>query len=262
MGMTITEKILAARAGLDKVEPGQLINARVDVALGNDITAPIAIKEFKKAIELNPSHVSSHSFYADMLSKLRRSDEALYHGKKSEELDPENPFTLAIYAWVLLENGKCQEALYYAEKGLSINPHHPIIPLIDIYVCLGDYDKAFEVAKGRFYPVWNKYGVADLFEKVFRERGWIAYIEEVIRADEEVWEKDGYTFEWVLAGRYVAVGKYDKAMDIYETLYEEDNQNKNFPQISAKPTYDKMKGNPRYLALLEKLNLPSSDEEL
>ncbi len=47
--MTITEKILAAHAGLEKVEPGQLINARVDVALGNDITAPIAIKEFKKA---------------------------------------------------------------------------------------------------------------------------------------------------------------------------------------------------------------------
>src|SRR4030065_436933 len=49
MGMTITEKILAAHAGLDKVEPGQLINAKIDIALGNDITAPIAIKEFRKA---------------------------------------------------------------------------------------------------------------------------------------------------------------------------------------------------------------------
>ncbi len=44
---TITEKILAAHAGLESVEPGQLINARVDIALGNDITAPIAIKEFR-----------------------------------------------------------------------------------------------------------------------------------------------------------------------------------------------------------------------
>jgi 3-isopropylmalate/(R)-2-methylmalate dehydratase large subunit len=49
MGMTITEKILAAHAGLDEVKPGQLINAKVDIALGNDITAPIAIREFKKA---------------------------------------------------------------------------------------------------------------------------------------------------------------------------------------------------------------------
>ncbi|MGB9782808.1 MAG: 3-isopropylmalate dehydratase large subunit [Moorellaceae bacterium] len=48
MGMTVTEKILAAHAGVDKVEPGQLINARIDLALGNDITAPLAIREFRQ----------------------------------------------------------------------------------------------------------------------------------------------------------------------------------------------------------------------
>ena len=49
MGMTITEKILSRHADLKEVRPGMLINARVDIALGNDITAPIAIAEFKKA---------------------------------------------------------------------------------------------------------------------------------------------------------------------------------------------------------------------
>ena len=49
MPMTITEKILAKHAGLKEVMPGQLINAKVDISLGNDITAPIAIKEFKSA---------------------------------------------------------------------------------------------------------------------------------------------------------------------------------------------------------------------
>jgi 3-isopropylmalate/(R)-2-methylmalate dehydratase large subunit len=49
MGMTLTEKILAVHAGTDQVKPGDLINARVDIALGNDITAPIAIEEFKKS---------------------------------------------------------------------------------------------------------------------------------------------------------------------------------------------------------------------
>lgn len=46
MGMTITEKILAAHAGKDRVEPGELINAQLDLVLANDITAPVAIKEF------------------------------------------------------------------------------------------------------------------------------------------------------------------------------------------------------------------------
>ncbi len=49
MGHTITEKILMAHTDLPNIHPGQLINARVDIALGNDITAPIAIKEFRKA---------------------------------------------------------------------------------------------------------------------------------------------------------------------------------------------------------------------
>lgn len=48
MAMTITEKILAAHAGREHVEPGELISARVDMVLGNDITAPVAIKEFEK----------------------------------------------------------------------------------------------------------------------------------------------------------------------------------------------------------------------
>ncbi len=49
MGMTMTQKILAAHAGLDHVVAGQLINAKLDIVLGNDITTPVAINEFKKA---------------------------------------------------------------------------------------------------------------------------------------------------------------------------------------------------------------------
>lgn len=49
MGMTITEKILAAHTEADHVSPGDLITAKVDIALGNDITAPIAINRFREA---------------------------------------------------------------------------------------------------------------------------------------------------------------------------------------------------------------------
>ena len=49
LGMTMTQKILADHAGLKSVESGDLINARVDLVLGNDVTTPVAINEFKKA---------------------------------------------------------------------------------------------------------------------------------------------------------------------------------------------------------------------
>ena len=48
MAMTMTQKILAAHAGLDSVTPGQLIQAKLDIVLGNDITTPVAINEFNK----------------------------------------------------------------------------------------------------------------------------------------------------------------------------------------------------------------------
>ena len=48
MGMTMTQKILAAHAGLDSVRAGQLIMAKLDLVLGNDITSPVAINEFNK----------------------------------------------------------------------------------------------------------------------------------------------------------------------------------------------------------------------
>ena len=48
MGMTMTQKILAAHAGLEKVEAGQLIEAELDLVLGNDITSPVAIHEMEK----------------------------------------------------------------------------------------------------------------------------------------------------------------------------------------------------------------------
>lgn len=48
MEQTLTEKILARAAGKKEVSPGELINAKIDMALGNDLTAPVAIREFEK----------------------------------------------------------------------------------------------------------------------------------------------------------------------------------------------------------------------
>jgi len=48
MGMTISEKILAAHSGKDKVEPGEFVLAKIDLAFANDVTAPLAIEKLKK----------------------------------------------------------------------------------------------------------------------------------------------------------------------------------------------------------------------
>ena len=60
MSMTMTQKILAAHAGLEFVEAGQLIKAKLDMVLGNDITSPVAINEFEKFKNLSFSLITIH----------------------------------------------------------------------------------------------------------------------------------------------------------------------------------------------------------
>ncbi len=103
-GMTITEKILAAHAGLDRVEPGDLIDANVDIALGNDITAPISIEQFyksgakkvfdKEKVVLIPDHfVPNKDIKSAMQAKMLRdfaNEQELTHFYDAAEMGVEH----------------------------------------------------------------------------------------------------------------------------------------------------------------------------
>jgi tetratricopeptide (TPR) repeat protein len=219
-----------------------------------------AEKEFLKAIKLNPSQARSHSFYAHLLTILRRTDEALYEGKLSVELDPENPFTLGLYVGVLRNVGQCQEALFYIEKALSIDPDHPLLrgKLVAVSKCLGNYEIVFEKWKKNDYDEWGKIGDAELLEEVFYEQGWIAFNQELTRMAEEATAKEIQISPWTFYLSYLCLGEYDKAMDYLEMIYEDNNHDPSLPYMSTKRVYDKMKGNPRYIELLKKMNLPTN----
>lgn len=219
-----------------------------------------AEKEFLKAIELNPSYARSHSFYGHLLMILRRTDVALYEGKLSVELDPEDSFTLGLYVDVLWRTGRCQEALFYVEKGLSIDPDHPFLltKLLPVYECLGDYEKAFEEWKKINVVRWETLTDAEseLLEEVFYKHGLNAFKQELARIYEETMGNEIQVTHWFLIDLYLNLGKYDKLMDYFEIIYEDNNRNPNLPYISTKVVYDKMKGNARYNELLKKMNLP------
>ena len=71
MGMTMTQKILAAHAGLDSVTAGQLIEAKLDVVMANDITGPMALPIFRQMADkvfdkdkVGPAHkILTYSFW-------------------------------------------------------------------------------------------------------------------------------------------------------------------------------------------------------
>jgi TolB-like protein len=212
-------------------------------------------REFKKAIELNPSDARTRSFYAHLLSILRKKEDALYHGKISQELDPLNPFTLGLYAATLIENGECEEALKHIEKGLSIDSTHGFTRqwLSDAWACLGDYNKAYEYSKQMF--LHNDSIIAHVNKK-FQESGYFVAIEEIAKYFEEL-RNSGTNIRPILIGLiYFRAENFDKALYWYEMAFEENKYDPNLPYISAKNTYDKMKDKPGYIELLKKMNLP------
>jgi adenylate cyclase len=234
-------------------------HAKAVIAAWTEFDWEKAEKEFLKAIELNPSYERSHSFYAHVLTILRRTDEALYHGKMAEELDPENPFTLGLYWAILMPAGKCQEALYIIEKALSIDPEHFFLQgrLRDIYLCLGEYEKAFETMKNNPANNWEKYGITESLEKTFYEQGWMAFIKELTGYNQGIMaEEIGVCLSFVLYEKYLLLGDYVKAVDYLEIAYHSYNKWPNWPYISDRDVYEKLKGDPRYLAILKEMNLP------
>ncbi|MCL2373292.1 MAG: 3-isopropylmalate dehydratase large subunit [Defluviitaleaceae bacterium] len=90
MGMTMTQKILAAHAGLESVTAGQLIEAKLDMVLGNDVTTPVAVKEFakigvdkvfdKKKVTLVMDHFTPNKDIQSAEHCKQCRDFALHHG--------------------------------------------------------------------------------------------------------------------------------------------------------------------------------------
>ena len=75
MPMTMTQKILAAHAGLKEVTAGQLIEARLDLVLGNDVTTPVAVKEFEK-LATAPASEAPPMIYGALTGSHLREDVA------------------------------------------------------------------------------------------------------------------------------------------------------------------------------------------
>ena len=107
MGMTMTQKILAAHAGLDHVEAGQLIMADRDVVMANDITGPMAIPVFKQ-----------------MADKVYDRDKVVL---VPDHFTPNKDIKSAENAKALREFAREQELTHYYEVG-QMGIEHAILP--------------------------------------------------------------------------------------------------------------------------------------
>jgi adenylate cyclase len=228
------------------------------IALEADWNWVKAEQEQLKSLGLNPNDVYNRVFYGHFLLQLQRPDEALVQAKLAVELAPLDPFILALAAVVFHSVGEGKVALGYVDKALSIDPHHSFALNVLEFVAFrnGDYDRAFEASK---YFLKDDLEHADKdsikkIERIFEEQGYFEAYEAFAQYLEILYQYEYFNPFW-LANLYCWVNNYEKAMDWLEIGFERQDPNMRYI-TSGVYTFDSLYTNPRFIAFLEKMNLP------
>ena len=216
-------------------------------------------KEFLRTLELNPNDALCRMYYAHLLMILRRHDEALDQANLGLELDPMRSLVLALYGVVMHYAGDYQSALIHLEKAVSIDPDNNFAArhLAVAHLATGDTLKWYERWKRGL--LWTDDEYLASLDSIFQEHGYLAVIEERIRVNEEVYSGGGRISFQGQAKRYLTVGKYDKAMDYLEKSYERHDGGLAYASLAV-IDHPELKYNPRYIALLKKMNLPLPED--
>jgi tetratricopeptide (TPR) repeat protein len=216
-------------------------------------------QEFQRCLELNPSDALCRIYYAHLLMILQRFEEAEEQAYAALELDPMRPLVMGLYGVVMCFLGQYEEARTQAEKALAIDPQNGFAssPLQKALLALGDTLEWYKVKRPMYW--WSTPAYLDSLDRVFREQGYLAVIRDRIRINEEVLASGGYISLSGQASRYLQVGDMDRALDFYELALEQGDGFIAYISLDHLDFPD-LKTNPRYLTLLEELNLPPPGE--
>ncbi len=212
----------------------------------------------KRAIELDPSYPLAHTAYAVYLEKLGRHEESIAEGTRAVQLDPLSLFQRASMAEFYYYARQYDRALEEAEKVLDMDP---------------DYDRAREVLMW----VYEELGMCEEYVALRRERLMASGAEPEALAGQATLEQacadSGFVGIWrwglernlvrIAAGEYVRpmeladdyarLGRIDDALEWLERAYDERDGDLAF--IKTEPIYDGLRSDPRFQALLRRMNL-------
>jgi len=149
--------------------------------------------------------------------------------------------------------GNFQTAIKQCEKALTIDPNNNFAKgtLAYAYLVTGDTLKWYETGK----KIWNVEKYLASLDTTFKEQGYLGLIKARIRVNEEIYSQGDIISPLLQARLYATLGDYDKAMNYYEKAYEERWGLLAYVGLEI-IDWPELKDNPRYIALLEKMNLP------
>jgi TolB-like protein len=212
-------------------------------------------KEFIKALAINPNNALYRLMYAQLLLILDRDDESLAQRELAISLDPLNPATKLMYIGTLVQAGDNKTSLSLMEEALVANPkdfnYNGMLEIV-AYKCK-DYDKVIEAVKYALQFTIEEDAFKDI-ERIYRESGIVSAYKEIVKHLEKYAENNYIGFS-DMALRYIIANQPDKAMDWIEKGFESHDPIMTYITKSDQ-IFDPLFGNPRFIAICKKMNLP------
>jgi TolB-like protein/Tfp pilus assembly protein PilF len=212
----------------------------------------VAEREFRRAIELNPSYATAHHGYAVLLTAMQRSEESIAEARRALEADPLSLPVNNIVALVLELNGRGDDAIEQYRKTLEMDPNYaePVAGLANAYAKKGLEAEAGEqflkaaALSGqnvrelrRAYEVGGLRGLREQQARAHLAAGW-----------------DGWHWSATdLALSYAVLGRRDEAMKLLEKAYEA--RSGSLVWIGD-DDWKLMRSDPRFQDLLRRIGLP------
>ena len=217
---------------------------------------PGAEAEFKRAIELNPSYPDARAYYSHLLMIVQRPREAMTQMERALQLDPLNALFQALYGVDLQYARRYDEAIAEYRKALQTAPDSPVA--LNMLPCAlflrGMYPEALAGWKTYLNVTYADRDVEKALERGNAEKGFAGALQQ---AGDALAARSRHGKSYVTPADiywlYLQAGDKGQALDWMEKGFEV--RDPNMPYIGL-PDTDSLRSEPRYQAVLRKMNLP------
>jgi TolB-like protein/Tfp pilus assembly protein PilF len=216
-----------------------------------------AEREFRRALELNPSHATARIWYAMYLYGMQRFEDAVVQAKRAQQLDPVSPHVNTWAGGAYFAAGRVEEAIASARKALEVDATYfdGSLVLGRIHVTQGKYDEAIaELQQGLALNKGQQLllgALAHAYARAGQREKALGVVEELNRIEVE---QTGYT-PFGLIWAYAGLGDNERAFTLLEKAYQEVYGR--MVWLNVDPLLEPLSSDPRFRDLARRVGLPT-----
>jgi TolB-like protein/Tfp pilus assembly protein PilF len=210
------------------------------------------IREFQRALELDPNSADVHHYYAVTLLSKGRSNEAIFHQQRALELDPLSPVMYLDLGTIFDSTRQYDQAIEQCQKALELNPNYAVAHncLAGAYLAKGKYQEALTEAKKA--SANKSSGDPGHLGLTYAALGKKAEALKILNELQQR-SKESHNNAYHIALIYAGLGNKERAFVFLQKQYEENPAALMF--VKAGPEFDSLRSDPRFTELLRRLNL-------